>query len=234
MDIIDDPVTKAAASRFESLGQNCEMGFALRKVGNEDGQLLRWAVVPVDAVARLIAERPARIYRREALLPVDHDMVRDTDCDIAFHCEHQFERQDDGTWRSKASDPAVDDAAYMKDAEKFTYMYDKFLGRLSQPGSIFVYKDLVSPTDNQIAALSGAIEASSNGRARLAVVYEDPSLTTPIRIDYPGASVAIVRVRQLVDNMYAETATYDDWHTMFRTLAAHWPLPAGAEPLVDA
>lgn len=221
MKITDDQITLKASQRFESLGQNCEMGFALRKIGNENGQLFRWAVVPINSITKLINNRPEKIYVKSNLVPCDHDMVRDSEIGISFHCAHKFEKQPDGLWKSLA-DPEIDAEIYEKDSKKFNYMYEKFLGKISGSGSIFVYKDISRPADSSILGLSNAIRESSNGGSALAIVYEDNDISQPMEIDYQLRDVAIVKMKNLVDNKFASTATYEVWHQMFRALDEHF------------
>lgn len=222
MEIIDDPATLALSRRFEAIGENCEMGFALRKVGNEEGQIFRWAVVPIDAIARLIADPPESIYDRDALIPWQHDMLIDREHGIAFHCGSRFAKDPDGNWQSLSS-PEEDAAFYEKDAEKFAYMYEKFRARLREVGTIFVYKHIYRPSDESIAALLDAVRSASSGGAGLAVVFQDQSLDEPLRVEFPAHDFALVRMKEIVDNIYAETSPYEHWLEMFRILDKGMP-----------
>jgi hypothetical protein len=47
--------------RFCSLGDNCELGIAQRRLGAEPADLLRWAAIDVSALLRLLADRGAAL-----------------------------------------------------------------------------------------------------------------------------------------------------------------------------
>ena len=47
--------------RFCSLGDNCELGIAQRRLGAEPADLLRWAAIDVSALLRLLSDRGAAL-----------------------------------------------------------------------------------------------------------------------------------------------------------------------------
>lgn len=205
---------KVLSFNFESLGHNCEFGFALRKLGNEEGQLLRWAVVPIEAITRLIKDAPASVFELKDLVPVDHDMVRDTATGISFHCLSRYERS--GSDWVEVTQSVSADELYSKDRVKFAYMYSKFQDRLKNKRSIFVYKYAVKPDMVKIAELHQVILEVSGGKSFLAVVHEDKNLSQKIKFDivYPG--LIVCAMQSLVDNKFSNSNNYSIWHQFIR------------------
>lgn len=74
-----------AFGRIEYLGLNCECGFALKVLGNNDPGLLRWSFTPPAAVVPLIDADFASLYEPDALIPCGPNMVEDTLYQISFH-----------------------------------------------------------------------------------------------------------------------------------------------------
>lgn len=218
---IDDPALKLASRRFESLGENCEFGFALRKCRNEDSQLLRWAVTPFPALIDLIRDPPDRIYRREDLEPAAPDMVRDRRTGIGFHCAFRFRESAQG-WTPVAQADG-DDALYERDAGKFQHLYDKFRRRLRNGNRIFVYKlykDMPLPPMAELRRLHDALARAGRNRPGLVVVARDPGLDAALVLDRHADGLVVGRMRDFVDNADFRTASYAVWHDLIRRSSA--------------
>lgn len=221
---VDDPALKQISRRFESLGENCEFGFALRKCGNEDSQLLRWAVTPFPALIDLVRHPPERIYLRENLEPAAPDMVRDRGTGLGFHCAFRF-REGAAGWESLPQDRDPD-ALYADDAGKFAHLYDKFRRRLRNGNRIFVYKfykDQPLPPLTELRRLQQALAQASRRQPGLVVVARDPGLDRDLRVEPKSDGLILARMRDYVDNAEYRTASYGVWHDMMRQTAALLP-----------
>lgn len=213
----DNLETKALSHRFESLGSNCEFGFALRKLGNEDGQLLRWAVVPIKSAISLINTPPPAIYLKENLTPVAHDMVYDASIGISFHCRFRFERDGD-TWRIRQQQ-IDNDEIYLRDLDKISYMYKKFLHRLYNEPTIFVFKQDQPPSHENISDLYQAILRASRGNSALAIVYQDEAQVDEVMMKQSQPNLFICTFRKLIPNQHFESDSYSNWHGFIRRTA---------------
>lgn len=125
---------------FESLGDNCEFGFVLRKLGNDTSSLLRW--VFLDSVAD--TARGVRTGFRDAfvfenLKPAGTpQMVRDVTQGIAFHTRmHSVER--DGRWEFVAPEDERR-KIHEQEGRKFDYLRQKFEREITGDRRIYVVK----------------------------------------------------------------------------------------------
>lgn len=134
--------------RFESLGDNCELGFVLRGVGLDVGSFFRWCVTPPDVLARVFQSDFQDVYRFENLVPVHATMVRDLGSGLCFHSSMASENQ-------IFTQPVEERrAVHAQELEKVNYLLAKLRARLSDPDVIFIYKvnaGLDEGQKNQIA-----------------------------------------------------------------------------------
>ena len=82
---------------------------------------------------------------------------------------------------------------YNVDKTKFSHMFQKFIGRISEPGTIFVYKDHAKPTDDNIENLSGAIRMASAG-VETACTSKPARLSIKLSEERTAESSSITRI----------------------------------------
>ena len=147
------------AHRLESLGDNCEIGFALKEVGNEEGGLLRWARTPTKSLLALLKARFARCYEYENLSPQYGDMVYDSMTQIWFHTE-MYNSLVDGQYVFNADEPERLEI-YGRELQKRLAMVDKFYRRLRSGELILVIKDndpidsaLIDEIENELLTMA--------------------------------------------------------------------------------
>jgi hypothetical protein len=72
-------------ARLEALGDNCEFGFLLRRLGFEDGMLFRWASIRPQCLLATLRNDFVDLYQFDNLVPAQVGMVRDLHYGIAWH-----------------------------------------------------------------------------------------------------------------------------------------------------
>ncbi|WP_440659149.1 class I SAM-dependent methyltransferase [Ensifer adhaerens] len=134
-----DPTFKALVQRFESLGDNCELGMVKRKAGDEESGLLRWAFTPrFPLLLRAFESKFADVFNFENLRPWTDDMVMDRKYDIAFHSNMKsaiFE-----VTRQFTLSGAPLRECYEQDRAAILKLRDRLLAALEAGGKTFVYK----------------------------------------------------------------------------------------------
>ena len=124
--------------RFESLGDNCEFGFVLRRLSCEAGSLFRWASMKPDQLLAKLRAGFAGMYRFENLSPLRTGMVLDSAYGIGWHSDMKSDvtggrlvfRDDEPTRR----------ALHRREIRKIQYLQAKFTARAAMGGVIFVVK----------------------------------------------------------------------------------------------
>jgi hypothetical protein len=148
--------------RFESLGDNCEFGFAQRAYGIDTGGLLRWGFSQFPSMIRAFQGNLQGIFQFDNLVPYTNDMVRDTRSNICFHSQ----MKSNGT--SFLADAQVRQSIFSVELSKIEYMTKKLLNRMKDPSVILVYKCNRNVSDTEIETLSETL--APFGSAQLLVV----------------------------------------------------------------
>jgi hypothetical protein len=125
--------------RIESLGDNCEPGFVLRRLGCEAGSLFRWARVTPDQLLAVLRADFDGIYEFAGLTSLYVDMVRDERYGIGWHTEMRSAVADGGRWHFIA-DHTERQKIYDREIRKIRYLVSKFTSHLRLGGVIFVIK----------------------------------------------------------------------------------------------
>ncbi|NRP21078.1 hypothetical protein LPJGGPFB_04337 [Ensifer adhaerens] len=134
-----DPTFIALLQRFESLGDNCELGMVKRKAGNEESGLLRWAFTPrFPLLLRAFESKFANIFDFENLKPWTDDMVIDRRYDIAFHSNMKSVALE-GTRQFTLSGAPLREC-YEQDRLAILKLRDRLLAALEAGDRTFVYK----------------------------------------------------------------------------------------------
>lgn len=72
-------------SRFESLGDNCELGFVLRSLGSDEGGLFKWARLEIDNLNKVLQNNLQEIFEYRNLSPLRTSMVYESTYGIGWH-----------------------------------------------------------------------------------------------------------------------------------------------------
>lgn len=124
---------------FESVGDNCELGFMQRQKGVDSGAVLKWCRILRHADLLRFLDRPKDdFYKLENLKPTSNDMVEDVSSGIQFHTE-LYSRLREGE-RAFTAEEAEIKRIYGLEYTKRTYLYDKFIEGLSSGSRVHVFK----------------------------------------------------------------------------------------------
>jgi len=187
--------------RFESFGQNCEFGFVLQSKGIQKSSLLRWAIVPVDALIRGLENDFAGVYEFENLIPSQIDMVQDTATGFHFHTKMVAERV------------FVEDHAqfFPDEKEKSGYLRARLLKQLADPNTIFIYKSVKETPLEKVKALAAALRAK--GPANL--LYVSENIEKPVgSVEHIEHNLYLARIDFFAHPATTRQASYDVWNTI--------------------
>ena len=208
---IDD--VKEKSKDFESLGENCEFGFALRKLGNEDGQLLRWAVSYIKQLTDFLRRGPCDFFLADRLTPVADDMVRDEITGLMFHTELRFERVGN-IWR-RTQTPDVQVELYGRDASKIAHMSQKFWDRLRSGDFIYVFKHPRPISLEEEANLYDAfLTHTATKKPTLLIVNQFGEAVQSGSIERRDRYLLRGNLHEFVDNAHFATSSYEEWFTL--------------------
>lgn len=232
------PFAHADLSRIESVGDNCELGFVLRRLGHEDGSLFRWSSIHADNLVATLKGDFDRFYEFDDLEPFTADMVRDRRYGTAWHSRMASTKQANA-WAFRDSRPERI-AIHAEEAAKRAYLLRKFRQKLDSPNPVFVVKSNAGIADDTLEALHYQLyRRIASPHFRLLDVRADPAKAGRIEtID-----------RNLLRGYVNRFASYDDaeggddasWHSILakalttgeRTAAGESSSPPGnAEPIV--
>jgi len=144
--------------KFESLGDNCELGFVQRFSGVEAGGLLRWAIVPPEALISAIRGNFEQVFEYENLTPSAPDMVRDEKYGLAFHTQMHSQNGIFHDTEEKRRE------IHAGEKQKIDYMAEKLRGLLRTGEKIFVYKRNVGVDAETALEIGRAISEKGPGK----------------------------------------------------------------------
>ncbi|MBK3734780.1 hypothetical protein GAY29_17055 [Azospirillum brasilense] len=124
--------------RFESLGDNCEFGFVLRRLSCEAGSLFRWTSMKPDQLLAKLRANFDGMYRFENLSPLRTGMVLDSAYGIGWHSDMKSDVT--GGRLVFRDDEATRRALHRRETRKIQYLQAKFTARAAMGGVIFVVK----------------------------------------------------------------------------------------------
>ncbi|GEM_PF-6627796 len=199
--------------RFENCGENCELGFALRKMNNETAGLLRWAAVSPQALLNLLNMGYENLYRYENLVPINENMVEDTLYGLKFHTSFTF-KEIDGEWVHQLDENARQ-VAYRQDLSKREYLAKKFWERLEDPQTIFVYKPYpgLPISEEEVNSISNALFAANKRKfnPNLLIVNQDGNPDTCGNVFQTAPFIYHGVIEKYVNNEDYELFDYAQW-----------------------
>ncbi|WP_138466406.1 hypothetical protein [Poseidonocella sp. HB161398] len=177
------------ASRFESLGYNCEFGFVQHQCGWEQGGLLRWALAMPGPLVQNLRSGFKGLYEFRNLVPRNAKMVTDTATGIGFHSE------------MRSTGGAFDDPEprrrriHAGEAGKIGYLRDRFLGQLAEGRQMFVFKYNPGLPPETVGQLAGAIAARGPGRLLYVTAADRPEEVGTV--SHAGGNLYLGRVARV-------------------------------------
>ena len=154
-------ITAEHLARIESLGDNCELGFVLRRLGLEAGRLFRWARSRAEQVCCLIEADFERIFDLDALTPSRLTMVEDARYGIHWHTE-MYAHIVEGRLAFVSELPARREI-HQREVKKFRYLIEKFRHRLTAGGLLLVIKANEGIAPATMRRLHAALAAQAGG-----------------------------------------------------------------------
>lgn len=213
--------------RVESLGDNCELGFVLRRLGCEDGMLFRWASVSAESLLATLRNDFVELYEFANLSPHRDTMVLDRRYGTSWHTG-MISRQANGT---RSFELAETDRRVVFEAEqrKRSHLVAKLRQKFSQPKPVFVLKCNESVTPDLVEAIHYQL---------LLLVACPDFVLLEVRADADRAGSVEVVGRTLLRGYVAHFAPYENasdgddgsWHAILaQALMHHRARPVGTE-----
>lgn len=131
-------IAKSDLLRLEGLGDNCELGFVLRRLGFEDGMLFRWASIRPESLLATLRGDCAELYEFGNLVPQNAKMVRDLHYGTSWHTQ-MYSSLRGGTLVFNA-DEATRRSIHRREASKLGYLLEKLRTKFNHPNPVFVIK----------------------------------------------------------------------------------------------
>ncbi len=134
----EQAISQADLLRLEGFGDNCEMGFVLRRIGFEAGMLFRWALVRPESLLATLRGDFAGLYEFDNLVPKNSEMVRDLHYGTAWHTQ-MYSSLRAGT-RTFNADREHRRTIHAREEAKLAYMAEKLRAKFCHPNPVFVIK----------------------------------------------------------------------------------------------
>ena len=226
-------------ARFESLGDNCEIGFVLRHLGSDSGSLLKWARSEADQVCELLGRDFADIYHEQALSPFRAAMVQEARYGIQWHSILQSHVVG-GRWQFVA-DAATRAVQYQHEARKMRYLVGKLKARLAAGGLIAIVKSNGTIEPGVLDRLQAELQRHSRGarntllEVRAARLPQEIGEVVPVRPGLLRGAVA-----RLAPYDAADDIDYASWQSvlqmaLLRSPCSDWPRrEAQAAAVIDS
>ena len=132
------PIPRSELSRLEGLGDNCELGFVLRRLGFETGMLFRWASIRPESLLATLRGDFECLYEFEELVPQNPKMVRDLHYGTSWHTEMRSALRDSAL-TFEASEPARR-IIHATETAKLAYLVGKLRRKFEHPNPVFIIK----------------------------------------------------------------------------------------------
>ena len=221
-------LSAADLKRIESFGDNCELGFVLRRLGCEDGMLFRWSSIRPESLIASLRDDFAGLYIFDNLVAHRDKMVLDQRYGTAWHTE-MVSRHADGR-REFLIDAAGRRPIYAAEALKRGHLVEKLRQKFEFSDPVFVLKC----NDTVSAATVEAVHYQLYRR-----VASPRFVLLEVRADPARAGEIDVCDRTLLRGYVSHFALYEDaengddasWHRILERALAHHAVSAPVEPV---
>lgn len=203
--------------RFESLGDNCEIGFVLREHGVAHSNLLRWTLTTIPVLTKVLESDFDGMYQFENLEPSAPRMLLDRATGLRFHSDmvRDFKFVDNHR------------AVYDREIKKVEMLTHRLRDRLTNPDTIFIYKDNRNPPEARVSALAKLV--SSRGGANMLYVTEHGPMDVGSDKQH-GPNLWYGRIDHLADYATANEYSQEVWAQLLEAASASIPrATAGAQ-----
>lgn len=205
------PLRPELLDQFESIGDNCELGFVQRFHGVEPSSLFRWATAPLHGVLTGLADGWADIYAWENLRPWASDMAWDDKYQCAFHGSMRCALIDgEMTFTLSEKDHRT---AWKRDRTKLFHMRGKMLEGLRNPSRIYVAKANAGLALDTVQQLKASLDRYGEHRL-LCVVPEETFAVRGLMLLQPGVKLATIS--HLASYHRVELAAYGEWTNLLQ------------------
>lgn len=143
--------------RIESLGDNCEAGFVLRKLGCEAGSLFRWTRMEPEQLLAQLRAKLEGIYAFENLVAFRNDMVLDQKFGAAWHTK--MASVTEGGNQRFIDDEERRRKIHATETRKIRHLTKKLIARAKLGGVIFVTKSNAGIAERDLDAIRAALAA---------------------------------------------------------------------------
>jgi tetratricopeptide (TPR) repeat protein len=197
--------------RFESLGENCELGFVQRHFGAEPLGLFRWGGIPFERLLHGFSTAFEDIGRAESTelhVNPDNGEYFTTDRVLGL-MTHSFINRDSAT----------EDLVFGRLCRRLRYLRDKFLEDLAAGEKIFVFASQESLDDRAFCQLIDAM--TPYGAVNLLCMRVADEMHPAGTVDLIAGGVMVGYLDRLgFDGKSRWDISFDDWRQVCQTSAA--------------
>lgn len=125
--------------RFESLGNNCEIGLFLKESRNNTSSFFRYTFIHDYAlIDKMIQNNFKDVFLLENLTQLNGGMVIDKKYNLSFHSKMNITKQNEIKIINKNNDELL--ITHQKELEKARYLANKFMNNLKKSNKIYITK----------------------------------------------------------------------------------------------
>jgi Tetratricopeptide repeat len=207
IDQVNDAAARNLVMRYESLGENCELGLVQRHFAAEPLGLLRWTYCVVDTVINLLEQRLSGFGDLKSLTlsrtSWQEYMIKEQKYGISFH-----------TFFTK--DIADEPAFLRKQSSRLSWLAEKLLTDLMESNKCFVVKIYHPTPDLQIRRIHSLLQqySASNKLLCISVSSEVSEGGTVINV---GNGLAYGKLSRKNPGTKKWDIPYDEWHSILET-----------------
>jgi hypothetical protein len=201
---------RALVLRFESIGDNCELGLVQRQAGEEPLGLLRFAGAPLRNLVRGLNARFANIADPTHIrINAEHGeyMVKLTKYDFTYHAHVLV----------GAMSP---EALHQQQCRTIGFLVEKLIGDLEDPSKILVFRQNEPLLASDLADLRIAL--SAYGPSILLWVQEACTGHPPGSVEVADERMMVGYVRRLAERDSVPDLDFASWMQVLRRAHAIW------------
>ncbi|BEO79880.1 hypothetical protein SMTE5_09110 [Serratia marcescens] len=196
-------------SCFESMGDNCEFGFYLRKKGIESGSLFRWSLIKEHQdLLNLISSDFNGFYQYHNLQPTWRNMLVDKSNGVIFHTE-LFSQQFGERWEFE-DDEDKRKEKYLIEKGKIDYLVNKFYISLKEGNRVFVIKKNNNQIDMSVME-ELANKLNQSGKAKILVVFQSDDKNKLGEVERYDDNILISYIDRFADYSQADDISIEGW-----------------------
>ncbi|KMK63961.1 hypothetical protein [Puniceibacterium sp. IMCC21224] len=204
-------------TRFESLGDNCELGFVLKRHQIGYSSLLRWSITSIPVLCDLLRTDFAGLYAFDNLEPCAPKMLLDRGTGVKFHSDMVRDRKFVANHR----------AVYDQEINKVMHLRLRLQTKLRDPNAIVIYKDKHTPPQSAVQDLADLV--SARGGANLLYVTKEGD-QAPGSVVRKGPHLYYGRIDRFAEYATVQDSSADVWDAILGNADQMCPM---TEPAVE-